>query len=215
MTDDRDHRDARDDAHGDVPDGDAVDARADGTGQDADEPEFGSSDWLLQQLTGGRRAAEGDEGERSAGSAEGAEGAGFEDLLRAPDEPTAAEPEPVATGFSWNLVSKSHDTDTTGTDAADAADDPAAEAPGFADGEFVDSGSDLNAYKKVENQAGCCSPAMESSCCSPASPSPTLHEELNDLLDTYDVNLAAASVKIYAIKPGAATAPCCKPGCCS
>src|ERR1700723_1900047 len=32
---------------------------------------------------------------------------------------------------------------------------------GFEYVEIVDSGSDLNAYKKVENQAGCCSPAME------------------------------------------------------
>jgi len=81
---------------------------------------------------------------------------------------------------------------------------------GFEHVQIVDSGSDLNAYKKVENQSGCCSPAMDSSCCSPASP--TLHEELSSLLDTYDVNQAAASVKIYAIKP---SDTCCKPGCCS
>ena len=31
---------------------------------------------------------------------------------------------------------------------------------GFEYVEIVDSGADLNAYKKVENQAGCCSPAM-------------------------------------------------------
>lgn len=79
-------------------------------------------------------------------------------------------------------------------------------ASGFADVEIVDSGADLNAYAKVENQSGCCSPAMaEGSCCSPASVTDrtTLHEELTDLLSKYDVNAAAASVKVYAIKPGA------------
>jgi SAM-dependent methyltransferase len=92
---------------------------------------------------------------------------------------------------------------------------------GFEHVEIVDSGSDLNAYTKVENQSGCCSPAMaEGSCCSPASDDPTLHAELSDLLRRYDVNSAAASVKVYAIKPkaGATTtpsAPCCAPGCCS
>jgi hypothetical protein len=79
----------------------------------------------------------------------------------------------------------------------------------------VDSGADLNAYAKVENQAGCCSPAMDSntgsSCCSPSSA--TLHEELKDVLSTYDVNQAAASVKIYALKPAAKR--CCGPNCCA
>ena len=81
---------------------------------------------------------------------------------------------------------------------------------GFEYVEIVDSGADLNAYKKVENQAGCCSPAMaepspfavvQEACCTPAPSS--LHEDLSSLLDTYDVNEAAASVKVYAIKPGA------------
>jgi SAM-dependent methyltransferase len=81
---------------------------------------------------------------------------------------------------------------------------------GFEYVEIVDSGADLNAYKKVENQAGCCSPAMAESspfavvqdpCCTPAPSS--LHNDLSSLLDTYDVNAAAASVKVYAIKPGA------------
>lgn len=75
-------------------------------------------------------------------------------------------------------------------------------AAGFEHVEIVDSGADLNAYAKVENQPGCCSPAMqESSCCSPASDIPSLHTELSDLLKKYDVNAAAASVKVYAIKP--------------
>jgi SAM-dependent methyltransferase len=84
-------------------------------------------------------------------------------------------------------------------------------AAGFEHVEIIDSGSDLNAYAKVENQSGCCSPTMdasnpfqviEASCCSsePVA-SASLHEELKTLLSQYDVNAAAASVKVYAIKP--------------
>lgn len=81
-------------------------------------------------------------------------------------------------------------------------------AAGFAHVEIVDTGADLNAYAKVENQAGCCSPAMGTSngltilgdsCCAPAAT--TVHEDLTELLSRYDVNEAAASVKVYAIKP--------------
>jgi hypothetical protein len=91
---------------------------------------------------------------------------------------------------------------------------------GFEHVEIVDSGADLNAYAKVENQAGCCSPKMDSAsplqvmedaCCAPAPAS--LHEELSTLLSQYDINAAAASVKVYAVKPGKAA--CCAPGCCA
>jgi SAM-dependent methyltransferase len=95
-------------------------------------------------------------------------------------------------------------------------------AAGFEHVEIVDSGADLNAYAKVENQSGCCSPAMDGGrCCTPASDtdSATLHGELSDLLSKHDVNAAAASVKVYAVKPKPETAsiaasPCCAPGCC-
>jgi arsenite methyltransferase len=79
---------------------------------------------------------------------------------------------------------------------------------GFQFVEIVDSGADLNAYAKVENQSGCCSPAMEAgdplgvvqdACCIPRTA--TLHEDLTALLDQYDVNAVAASVKVYALKP--------------
>jgi arsenite methyltransferase len=91
---------------------------------------------------------------------------------------------------------------------------------GFKYVEIVDSGADLNAYAKVENQSGCCSPAMDaesafqmaqSSCCTPATPS--VHEDLSKLLAEYDVNAAAASVKVYALKPEAKG--CCGPSCCA
>lgn len=98
---------------------------------------------------------------------------------------------------------------------------------GFSGVEIVDGGSDLNAYAKIENQSGCCSPAMTtiaaagetsglsipplpaaSGGCAPAAPatisgggSPAeLHEGLADLLRRYDVNDYAASVKVYAVK---------------
>jgi hypothetical protein len=96
-------------------------------------------------------------------------------------------------------------------------------AAGFEHVEIVDSGADLNAYSKVENQAGCCSPAMNSAngltvladaCCSADAPKPaSLHEDLSKLLSEYDVNASAASVKVYAVKP-AANKNCCGPNCC-
>jgi SAM-dependent methyltransferase len=75
-------------------------------------------------------------------------------------------------------------------------------AAGFEHIEIVDSGSDLNAYAKIENQSGCCSPAMDGvSCCSPSPTAASFHSDLTELLNQYDVNAAAASVKVYAIKP--------------
>ena len=92
---------------------------------------------------------------------------------------------------------------------------------GFAAVHVVDSGADLNAYAGVDNQSGCCSPPMPaaaeptsaacclpvagSACCAPpaqASPAKGVHEGLSDLLRRYDVNDYAASVKVYAVKPG-------------
>jgi arsenite methyltransferase len=97
-------------------------------------------------------------------------------------------------------------------------------AAGFQHVEIVDSGADLNAYSKVENQAGCCSPSMDTtsgltvlseSCCSTDSPT-SLHQDLTTLLSEYDVNTAAASVKVYAVKPvTSAQTTCCGPTCCA
>lgn len=91
---------------------------------------------------------------------------------------------------------------------------------GFSSVEVVDSGADLNAYSKMENQSGCCAPSAENvstakqvaasavSCCAPApvesassccAPS-ELKEGLSELLSRYNVNDYAASVKVYAIK---------------
>jgi len=89
---------------------------------------------------------------------------------------------------------------------------------GFSGVEVVDAGSDLNAYAKVENQAGCCSPAMveigsgskslptlDSSCCVPSPATGTdseLHASLAELLRRYNVNDYAASVRVFAVKQG-------------
>jgi len=91
---------------------------------------------------------------------------------------------------------------------------------GFSQVEVVDSAADLNAYSKLENQSGCCSPpagnasttkavtatvgsccasapvATVSSCCSTSE----LQEGLSELLRRYNVNDYAASVKVYAVK---------------
>jgi SAM-dependent methyltransferase len=102
---------------------------------------------------------------------------------------------------------------------------------GFAHIQVVDTGSDLNAYALVENQAGCCSPAMAAavaglegsarpdgpasatvaagdSCCPSALPeaheSGGLHNRLAELLRKYDINEYAASVRVFAVKPRSA-----------
>ena len=85
------------------------------------------------------------------------------------------------------------------------------EAAGFTSIDIVDTKSDLNAYAQVENQAGCCTPAM--SCGEPALPivdlsvpsatsesESELHTRLFELLQLYNVNDFAASVRVYALK---------------
>jgi SAM-dependent methyltransferase len=80
---------------------------------------------------------------------------------------------------------------------------------GFAQVDIIDTGNDLNAYAKVENQSGCCSPPMGSTlpvvspnaCCSATSGDADLHQRLADLLRRYNVNDYAASVRVFAVKP--------------
>ena len=101
---------------------------------------------------------------------------------------------------------------------------------GFADVLVVDSRADLNAYAKIEGQGGCCSPAISSeqsakqssACCGPGqtavalavsastccgarpvSSQKSVHGGLSEVLERYDVNDYAASVKVYAVKPRA------------
>lgn len=78
---------------------------------------------------------------------------------------------------------------------------------GFRAVEVVDTGADLNAYAKMENQGVCCPPPaggltiVDASCCASPAVDDTLHARLIDLLRRYDVNEYAASVRVYAIKP--------------
>ncbi len=86
---------------------------------------------------------------------------------------------------------------------------------GFAAVQVIDSGADLNAYAKVENQLACCTPPAPvkdsrslpiAGCCGSGSVAPaTVHEGLTTLLDRYNFNDYAASVKVYAIKPAASS----------
>ena len=83
-------------------------------------------------------------------------------------------------------------------------------AAGFAHVHVADSGADLNAYSKVEGQAGCCAPAAASSstglpvlggsCGTDQSVAKDMHGQLAKLLRRYDLNEFAASVKVYAAK---------------
>jgi SAM-dependent methyltransferase len=78
---------------------------------------------------------------------------------------------------------------------------------GFTTVEIIDTGADLNAYAKVENQGGCCSPAAsspsvtEAGCCATTPAGDSLHRRLLDLLTRYNVNDYAASVRVFALKP--------------
>lgn len=92
---------------------------------------------------------------------------------------------------------------------------------GFQYVEVVDSSRDLNAYQKMENQSSCCTgPKADSadlvsmssqSCCS--STPVDVDKDLAAVLSQFDVNQAAASVKVYALKPAARA--CCGPSCCA
>lgn len=92
-----------------------------------------------------------------------------------------------------------------------------------------DAGADLNAYKQVEGQSACCSPATPEAsnsggCCGAPAPEPVgltigatrggccsttsghdakakVHAHLGRLIDRYDLNDYAVSVKVYAVKP--------------
>lgn len=94
---------------------------------------------------------------------------------------------------------------------------------GFVEIDIAESGSDLHAWEKIENQAGCCSPSVQPpqsaatgaySCCSGSGAADaSVHEDLKSLLTAYDLNSAAASVRVLAHKPAAQS--CCGPRCCA
>jgi SAM-dependent methyltransferase len=78
---------------------------------------------------------------------------------------------------------------------------------GFAAVEVIDTGADLNAYAKVEHQSGSCFAAStsllvaEAAYCSAQPADDRLHRRLMDLLQRYNVNDYAASVRVFAVKP--------------
>ena len=78
-------------------------------------------------------------------------------------------------------------------------------ACGFTHAEVVPTGADLNAYAKIENQASCCSPgqlvgAAVAASRRPRRTRPNCCNEMADLLQRFDVNQYAASVRVYAVK---------------
>jgi SAM-dependent methyltransferase len=83
---------------------------------------------------------------------------------------------------------------------------------GFGQIEIVDTGSDLNAYAKIDPERTCCcsgsvpqgaSPAATACCSSPSAGAEdtAFHGEIASLGMRYDFNEYAASVKIFAVKP--------------
>jgi ubiquinone/menaquinone biosynthesis C-methylase UbiE len=66
---------------------------------------------------------------------------------------------------------------------------------GFAHVEIVDTKSDLNTYAKAENQSGCCASSGALASLVDA------RARLMELMQKYNVNDYAASVKVYAVKP--------------
>ena len=80
-------------------------------------------------------------------------------------------------------------------------------AAGFSAVDIHDSGADLNIYKEA-GSAACCGPAEPASgCCAPADSEPTpaedpgYHDRVKQLLEAFDANDYAASVKIFGLKP--------------
>lgn len=63
---------------------------------------------------------------------------------------------------------------------------------GFEAVHVIDAKKDLNAYAKVENQ---------SVCCGSGRPASEMHPEMAHLINQYDANEYAASVRVFAVKP--------------
>ncbi|REK10824.1 MAG: methyltransferase domain-containing protein [Planctomycetota bacterium] len=86
---------------------------------------------------------------------------------------------------------------------------------GFAHVELIDTQADLMSYAKAESRSSCCS--SDASSLPVAEPeSDVFRTEIRELMQRYDINEFAASVKVFAVKPAAveqagSTAPgdCC------
>lgn len=83
-------------------------------------------------------------------------------------------------------------------------------AAGFEDVYIQDSQADLTAYAMAEasgccapigeEATSCCAPSQEGGCCDEPEPAKPMHKELAELMQRYDVNAYAASVKVFALK---------------
>jgi arsenite methyltransferase len=88
-------------------------------------------------------------------------------------------------------------------------------AAGLSDVTAIDSGADLNAYTLVTGQSTCCAPGAAAPVTSstlpvavaPVDPASTVHTGLAALLDRYNINDYAASVKVFALRPTGAVFP--------
>ena len=77
-------------------------------------------------------------------------------------------------------------------------------AAGFEAVQVVDTGKDLNAYAKIENQSACSSLGslpVETAGCAGNTATSDVHGEIAALLRKYNANEYAASVQVYALRP--------------
>jgi SAM-dependent methyltransferase len=78
---------------------------------------------------------------------------------------------------------------------------------GFAHVQIIDTAADLNAYAKIGKQSNCSQTdallPLASGCCGQETANTSdLHNRLAELLSRYNVNDYAASVRVFALKPG-------------
>jgi hypothetical protein len=69
---------------------------------------------------------------------------------------------------------------------------------GFAHVEIIDTQSDLNVYgKNAERESSCCGASSSATSCEEQA----MRAQLVELMQRYNINDFAASVKVYAVKP--------------
>ena len=71
-------------------------------------------------------------------------------------------------------------------------------AAGFGAVQIIDSGTDLNAYARLDEPSDSCEP---SGCCGASPAETSVNQSLADLLRRFDINQYAASVRVFALKP--------------
>lgn len=76
---------------------------------------------------------------------------------------------------------------------------------GFESVVLTDTGADLNAYA-IASTSGCCE-SISASCCAATRPVTSLHNGLAEVMQAFDANAFAASIRVHAIKSSAAVNP--------